>query len=79
LKPKGYLKSTTASSGKIYQPNVSQVSTEVVVEELTSKENFKQTPSAEASTSKPEVRFENLEEVVPKINTEVESTDTPNG
>jgi hypothetical protein len=59
LKPKGYLKSTTTSAGKIYQPKVAQVNTKIPVEEPTPEENFKQAPSAEASTSKPEVRFEN--------------------
>jgi hypothetical protein len=79
LKPKGYLKSTTTSIGKIYQPKFSQVNTKILVEEPTPQENFKQAPSAEASTSKPEVRFENPEEVVPKIKTEVDSTNTPKG
>jgi hypothetical protein len=79
LKPKGYLKSTTASAGKIYQPKVAQVNAKVLVEELTPEENFKQAPSAEASTSKPEFRFENPEVIVPKIKIEIDSTDTPNG
>jgi hypothetical protein len=79
LKPKGYLKSTTASAGKIYQPKVAQVNTKILVEELTPEENFKQAPSVEISTSKPEVRFENPKEIVPKIKTEIDSTDTPKG
>jgi hypothetical protein len=78
LKPKGYLKSTTASTGKIYEPKVLQVSANVPVEELTPKENFKEAPSAEASTSKPEVRFEKPDEFLPKIKTEVDSTNTSN-
>jgi hypothetical protein len=53
LKPKGYLKSTIASTGKIYQPKVAQINAKVLVEELTLEENFKQAPFAEASTSKP--------------------------
>jgi hypothetical protein len=79
LKPKGYLKSTTASVGKIYQPKVAQVNTKVLVEELTPEENFKQAPSAETSTSKPEVRFEIPKEILPNIKTEIDSNDTPKG
>jgi hypothetical protein len=47
LKPKGYLKSTTASTGKKYQPKATQINTKVQVEELTPEKDFKQTPSAE--------------------------------
>jgi hypothetical protein len=36
-------------------------------------------PSAEASTSKPEAKLENLEVIVPKIKVEIDSTDTPTG
>jgi hypothetical protein len=79
LKPKRYLKSTTASAGKIYQPKVTQVNAKVLIEELTLEENFKQTPSAELSTSKPEARLEDPEINVPKIKIEIGSTDTLNG
>jgi hypothetical protein len=79
LKPKGYLTLTIASAGKVYQPKVAQVNNKVLVEELTLEDNFKQTPSAEASTSKHEARFENSEVIVPKINIEIESNDTPKG
>jgi hypothetical protein len=79
LKPKGYLKSTTASTGKIYQPKVTQVNAKVPIEELTPEESFKQVPSAEASTSKPEAKLENPEVIVPKIKIEIDSTDTPTG
>jgi hypothetical protein len=79
LKPNGYLKSTTTFLGKIYQPKIALVNTKVPVEELTPEDNFKQASSTKASTSKPEVRFENLEEIVPKIKYEIDSTDTPNG
>jgi hypothetical protein len=58
LKPKGYLKSTTSSSGKKYQPKITQVNTQVPVEILTPEENFKQTISVEASTSDTAIKIE---------------------
>jgi hypothetical protein len=79
LKPKGYLKSTTASAGKVYQPKVTQVNAKVPIEELTPKVHLKQVPSTEASTSKPEAKLENLEVIVPKIKVEIDSTNTPTG
>jgi hypothetical protein len=78
LKPKGYLKSITPSTGKIYQPKFAQVNAKVLVEELTPEENFKQASSAEASTSKSEARFEKSEIIVPKMQIEIESTDALN-
>jgi hypothetical protein len=50
LKPKGYLKSTTSSSGKKYQPKITQVNTKILVEILTPEEIFEKTFSAKAST-----------------------------
>jgi hypothetical protein len=79
LKLKGYLNSTTTSTGKIYQPKVAQVNTKILVDELTPKQNFKQAPSAETSTSKPEFRFDKPEEIAPKIKTKIDSNDTPKG
>jgi hypothetical protein len=76
LKPKGYLKSTAASTGKVYQPKVTQVNAKVQTEELTPKESFKQIHSAEASTSKPEAKLENPEVIVPEIKVEIDLTDT---
>jgi len=35
LKPKGYVKSTTASTSKKYQPKATQINTKVQVEKLT--------------------------------------------
>jgi hypothetical protein len=58
LKPRGYLKSTTSSSGKKYQPKITQVNSKVPVEGLTPEENFKQTTSAEASISEPTIKVE---------------------
>jgi hypothetical protein len=77
LKPKGYLKQTVASTGKVYQPKVTQVNAKVQIEELTPKESFKQVPSAEASTSKPEAKLENPEVIVPEIKVEIDLNDTP--
>jgi hypothetical protein len=63
LKPKGYLKSIVASTGKVYQPKVTQVNAKVPIEELTPNESFKQIHSAEASTSEPVAKLE-----TPKVN-----------
>jgi hypothetical protein len=70
LKTKGYLKKTSASTGKIYQPKVTQVNVKIPTEEvslLSSKEKHQKPHSAEASTSNPEVKLENPEEVIPKV------------
>jgi hypothetical protein len=64
LKPKGYLKSTTALAGKNYQPKVSPINTKVLVERSTPEENFEPTPSPE--------------EVVPEIKIETNSYNNPN-
>jgi hypothetical protein len=69
---------TTTSAGKKYQPKVTQVNTKVMVEELTLEENFKQTPSTEASTSKPNVNYKNPEVIAPKIKIEIDPSNTPN-
>jgi len=75
LKPNGYLKSTVASTGKVYQPKVTQVNSKVQIEELTPEESFKQVPSAEASTRKLEAEIENPEVIVPEIKVEIELND----
>jgi len=64
LKIKGYLKKTYASAGKIYQPKVTQVSVKISVGEVSSKQVHQEPLSVEASTSNPEVKIENPEEVV---------------
>jgi hypothetical protein len=76
LKPKGYLRQTVASTGKVYQPRVTQVNVKVPTEEITPKESFKQIHSAEASTSKPEVKLETPEVIIPEIKVEIDLTDT---
>jgi hypothetical protein len=48
LKPKGYLRQTSASTGKVYQPIASQVNVKIPIEERTLKEISKQVHSAEA-------------------------------
>ena len=57
LKPKGYLKSTTSSSGRKYQPKITKVNNKVPVEGLTPEEKFKETPSSKSSTSEPEIKI----------------------
>jgi hypothetical protein len=42
LKPKGYLRQTSASTGKVYQPRVTQVNVKIPAEELSLKEKSKQ-------------------------------------
>jgi hypothetical protein len=67
LNSKGYLKSTTSSSGKKYQPKITQFNTKVPVEILNPEEIFEQTLSVEASTSKTTIK------------TEIDPYDTQNG
>jgi hypothetical protein len=58
LKTKGYLRQTSASAGKVYQPKVSQVNVNISAEEISlvdSKEIHQiKSHSTEASTSNPE-------------------------
>jgi hypothetical protein len=57
-------------AGKIYQPKVTQVNVNIPAEEvslLSSKEKHQKPHSAEASTSNPEVKLENPEEVIPEV------------
>jgi hypothetical protein len=74
LKPKGYLRQTSASAGKIYQPRVTQVNVKILVEELSLKEKSKQVHYAEASTSKSEVKLETPEVIIPEIKFEIDQT-----
>jgi hypothetical protein len=74
LKPKGYLRQTSASAGKVHQPRITQVNVKIPAEELTLKENFKQVHSAEASTSKPEIKLETPEVIIPEIKFEIDQT-----
>ena len=74
LKPKGYLRQTFASVGKIYQPRVTQVNVKIPAEEISLKEKFKQAHSAETSTSKSEVKLETPEVIIPEIKFEINQT-----
>jgi hypothetical protein len=74
LKPKGYLRQTATSVGKVYQPRVTQVNIKIPAEELSLKEKFKQVHSAEASTSKSEVKLETPEVIIPEIKFEIDHT-----
>jgi hypothetical protein len=58
LKPKGYFRSTASYLGNKYQPKLTQVNTKVLVEILTPKEFFEQTPSVEASTRETAIKIE---------------------
>jgi hypothetical protein len=78
LKPKGYLRHTTASASKVYQPRITQDNVKVHTEELTPKESFKQIHFVEASTSKPEVKIKTPEAIIPEIKVEIDPTDTFN-
>ena len=42
LKPKGYLRQKSTSTGNIYQPRVTQVIVKITAEELSLKEKYKQ-------------------------------------
>jgi hypothetical protein len=74
LKPKGYLKQTFASVGKIYQPRVTQFNVKILAEELILKEKYKQVHYAEASTSKSEVKLETPEGIIPEVKFEIIQT-----
>ena len=71
MKPKEYLRQTSASAGKIHQPRITQVSVKIFTEEQTLKENFKQLHSAEESTSKPKIKLETPEVIIPEIKFEI--------
>jgi hypothetical protein len=58
LKPKGYFRYTTSSSGKKYQPKINQVNTKVLVEILTPEEIVEQMLLTEASTSERAINIE---------------------
>ena len=77
MKPKGYLKYTDASTGKVYQPKVTQVNAKVHTEELIPKESNRQIHSVEASTSRHEAKLEKPKVIVPEIKVEIDLTDTP--
>jgi hypothetical protein len=74
LKPKGYLKQTSASVGKVHQPRITQVNANIPAEEQTLKENFKQFHYVEASTSKPKVKLETPEVIVSELKFEIDQT-----
>jgi hypothetical protein len=76
LKPKGYLKSTVASTCKIYQPKVTPVNAKIPIEEVTPKEISKQIYYVDTSSSKPEDKLENLDVIVPEIKVETELNNT---
>jgi len=76
LKPKGYLRQTVASAGKVYQPRITQDNVKVPTEEVKPKESFEQIHSAEPSTSKPEVKIKTPEVVVLELKVDIDPTDT---
>jgi hypothetical protein len=46
LKPKGYLRQTSSSTTKVYQPRVTQVNVKIPSKEISIKEKSKQVHSA---------------------------------
>jgi hypothetical protein len=74
LKLKGYLKQTSASVGKVYQPRVMQVNSKILVEELSLKEKIKQVHSIETSTSKSDGKLETLEVIILEIKFWIDQT-----
>jgi hypothetical protein len=65
LKPKGYVRQTSASIGKVHKPIITQFNVNILAEELTLKEDFRHVHPAEASTSKPEINLETPEVIIP--------------
>jgi hypothetical protein len=74
LKPKEYLRQTYASASKVRQPRIMQVNAKIPYEELNLKENFKRVHSAKTSTSKPGVKLETPEVIIPEIKFEIDQT-----
>jgi hypothetical protein len=74
LKPKGYLRQTFASTGKIYQPRVTKINVNIPAQEQILKEKYKQVHSAEASTSKYEIKLETPEGIIPEVKFEIIQT-----
>ena len=72
LKPKGYIRQNFAWVGNVHKPIISQVNVNIPAEELNLKENFKQVHSAEASTSKLEIKLETPEVIIPEIKFEID-------
>jgi hypothetical protein len=74
VKPKGYLRQTSTSTGKVHQPRIMQVNVKIPVEELTLEESFKQVHFAKASTSKHEIKLETPEVIILEIKFEIDQT-----
>jgi hypothetical protein len=73
LKPRGYLKQTTTSTSKVYQPKPTQSNTKVPSEQLTPQEVSTQIYFGETSTDRVEVEIINPDLVLPEIKTETDS------
>jgi hypothetical protein len=71
LKLKGYLRQTSASVGNIYQPSITQVNVNILSEELSLKEKYKQVHYVEPSTSKFEVKLETPKGIIPEVKFEI--------
>jgi hypothetical protein len=69
-----YLRQTSTSTGKVYQPIITPVNVKIPAEELSLKEKSKQVHSAKASTTKFEVKLETPEAIIPEINFEIDQT-----
>jgi hypothetical protein len=76
LKPKGYLKSTVASAGKVYQPKVTQVNAKVPIEELTLKKVLNKFILQRHQLVNLRLNSKTPEVIVPEIKVEIDPTDT---
>jgi hypothetical protein len=74
LKPRGYLKQTTTSTSKVYQPKPTQSNAKVPPEHLTLQEGSTQIYFGETSTNRIEAEIINPELVLPKIKVETDLT-----
>ena len=74
LKPRGYLKQTTTSTSKVYQPKPTQSNAKVPLEHSTLQEGYTQSHFGDTSTNKPEIEVINPEQLLREIKVETIST-----
>jgi len=74
VKPRGYLKKTTASTSKFYQPKPTQSNAKVPLEPLTPQEVSSQILFGETSADRIEAEIINPKLVLSEIKVEIDST-----
>jgi hypothetical protein len=74
LKTGGYLKKTTMSTSKVYQPKPTQYNAKIPPEPFTSQEGSNQFYFRETSTNRIEPEIINVELFLPKIKAKIDST-----